>query len=217
MKIDKKELRNIPNVLCLIRVASVPIFMFFILFGGLVEGYTYFVLIGLATFILSSSTDVFDGHIARKYNMVTELGKFLDPFADKVMHVGVILSLSIIGYVHWSIIALLAFKEITMIILATLLVNRKIVIQANFMGKLASITLSIGVIVSFFIAVPEIIGNQQAARDIIYYVAQGILALGLVLTYTAFFIYMNIALKQVSAQKIQKIIEEKEPTKENKE
>ena len=195
MKINKKELTNIPNILCLIRVASVPVFMFFILFGGLVADYTYFVLIGLGTFILSSSTDMFDGYIARKYNMVTELGKFLDPFADKVMHVGVILSLVIIGYVHWAIIVLLALKEITMIILASMLINRKIVIQANFMGKFASITLSIGVIVAFFIAVPEMIANNQSA-DIIYYVAQGILGLGIVLTYTAFFIYMQIALKQ---------------------
>jgi CDP-diacylglycerol--glycerol-3-phosphate 3-phosphatidyltransferase len=193
MKIDQKELRMVPNVLCLIRLASVPIFVFFILFGGLRADYTYFVLIGLGVFLFAASTDMFDGHIARKYNMVTELGKFLDPFADKVMHVSVILSLVIIGYVHWAIIVLLAVKELTMIILASLLINRKIVIQANFMGKLASILLSAGVIVAFFIAVPEIIG-AQTARDIIYYVSQGILALGIILTYTAFFIYLKIGL-----------------------
>jgi len=186
-------LRMVPNVLCLIRLASVPIFVFFILFGGLRADYTYFVLIGLGVFLFVASTDMFDGHIARKYNMVTELGKFLDPFADKVMHVSVILSLVIIGYVHWAIIVLLAVKELTMIILASLLINRKIVIQANFMGKLASILLSAGVIVAFFIAVPEIIG-AQTARDIIYYVSQGILALGIILTYTAFFIYLKIGL-----------------------
>ena len=193
MKIDQKELRMVPNVLCLIRLASVPIFVFFILFGGLRADYTYFVLIGLGVFLFAASTDMFDGHIARKYNMVTELGKFLDPFADKVMHVSVILSLVIIGFVHWAIIVLLAVKELTMIILASLLINRKIVIQANFMGKLASILLSAGVIVAFFIAVPEIIG-AQTARDIIYYVSQGILALGIILTYTAFFIYLKIGL-----------------------
>ena len=193
MKIDQKELRMVPNVLCLIRLASVPIFVFFILFGGLRADYTYFVLIGLGVFLFAASTDMFDGHIARKYNMVTELGKFLDPFADKVMHVSVILSLVIIGYVHWAIIVLLAVKELTMIILASLLINRKIVIQANFMGKLASILLSAGVIVAIFIAVPEIIG-AQTARDIIYYVSQGILALGIILTYTAFFIYLKIGL-----------------------
>ena len=193
MKIDQKELRMVPNVLCLIRLASVPIFVFFILFGGLRADYTYFVLIGLGVFLFAASTDMFDGHIARKYNMVTELGKFLDPFADKVMHVSVILSLVIIGYVHWAIIVLLAVKELTMIILASLLINRKIVIKANFMGKLASILLSAGVIVAFFIAVPEIIG-AQTARDIIYYVSQGILALGIILTYTAFFIYLKIGL-----------------------
>ena len=170
-----------------------PYLCFFILFGGLRADYTYFVLIGLGVFLFAASTDMFDGHIARKYNMVTELGKFLDPFADKVMHVSVILSLVIIGYVHWAIIVLLAVKELTMIILASLLINRKIVIQANFMGKLASILLSAGVIVAFFIAVPEIIG-AQTARDIIYYVSQGILALGIILTYTAFFIYLKIGL-----------------------
>ena len=84
MKIDQKELRMVPNVLCLIRLASVPIFVFFILFGGLRADYTYFVL-RFGCLLFAASTDMFDGHIARKYNMVTELGKFLDPFADKVM------------------------------------------------------------------------------------------------------------------------------------
>ncbi len=193
MKIDLKEIRTIPNVLTLIRLVSVPVFMFFIIFGGFKN--QTFVYIGLAIFLFSASTDLFDGAIARKYNQVTNLGKFLDPFADKVMHVGVLLSLVIIGYVHWIFIALLALKELTMIICGYFLVTNKIVLQANSMGKIASFTLSIGVISSFF---------HKFFVDWGVYVHWIILGIGLVLTYIAFVIYGLDALKDFKRIKLSK-------------
>ncbi len=149
MKIDKKELSTIPNILSLIRLGSVPFYMFCIIFGYFknIESLIY---VGLGIFLLAASTDVFDGYIARKYNQVTETGKFLDPFCDKVMHITVLLSLVIIGYVHWIFIVLLALKELAMILFGVVLINNKIIIQANSIGKVASAIISAGVILSFF-------------------------------------------------------------------
>lgn len=191
MKIDKKELRTIPNILSLIRLASVPIFMFFIIFGGF-RSMESFIYIGLAIFLLSASTDVFDGHIARKYNQVTETGKFLDPFSDKVMHVGVLLSLVIISYVHWAFIVLLAIKEITMVLFGAYLISNKVIIQANSMGKIASAMLSVGVIVAFF-------------HPYVYYVDWAVLGIGLILTYMAFVNYGIDALKDLKRIKEEKL------------
>lgn len=193
MKLDLKELRTIPNILTLIRVASVPIFMFFVIFGGFTNA--VYVYVGLGIFLFAASTDLFDGAIARKYNQVTNLGKFLDPFADKVMHVGVLLALVIIGYVHWVFIVLLAIKELTMVVCGYFLVSNKIVLQANSMGKIASFTLSMGVIASFF---------HTFFVEWGVYVHWIILGIGIVLTYIAFFIYGKDALidfKRIKQQK----------------
>lgn len=200
MKIDLKEIRTIPNILTLIRLASVPVFMFFVIFGGFTKD--LYVYVGLGIFLLAASTDLFDGAIARKYNQVTNLGKFLDPFADKVMHVGVLLSLVIIGYVHWIFIALLALKELTMVICGYFLVSNKIVLQANSMGKIASFTLSVGVMASFF---------HKFFVEWGIYAHWIVLGIGIVLTYIAFVIYGVDALKDFKRIKQQKLLKEEQP------
>ena len=71
---------NLPNKLTLTRLILIPFFIaaFYAPFPG-----HYFVALGI--FCVASLTDFFDGHIARKYNLVTDLGKFMDPIADKVL------------------------------------------------------------------------------------------------------------------------------------
>lgn len=77
---NKKSVMNLPNKLTLLRIILIPVFIvfFYVNFSG-----HYFVALGV--FSLASFTDYLDGHIARKYNLVTNLGKFLDPVADKVL------------------------------------------------------------------------------------------------------------------------------------
>lgn len=78
--INRREIFSIPNILCYFRILLVPVFI-----------YTYFYsndenshLMSAGILILSSLSDFFDGYIARKYNMITELGKLVDPVADKL-------------------------------------------------------------------------------------------------------------------------------------
>lgn len=77
---NKKSVMNLPNKLTLLRIILIPVFivLFYVRFPG-----HYFA--ALAVFSIASFTDYLDGHIARKYNLVTNLGKFLDPVADKVL------------------------------------------------------------------------------------------------------------------------------------
>ena len=74
---------NLPNKLTLMRVVLVPFFVFFMLFQGIPHDISKW--IALILFCAASLTDLFDGKIARKYNLVTNFGKFMDPLADKIL------------------------------------------------------------------------------------------------------------------------------------
>ncbi|MCQ2749627.1 MAG: CDP-alcohol phosphatidyltransferase family protein [Clostridia bacterium] len=79
---------NLPNKLTLFRIILIPFVMYFIMAGVNVSLNMY---IGLALFIIACITDFLDGYIARKYNLVTNLGKFLDPVADKLLIICVLI------------------------------------------------------------------------------------------------------------------------------
>ena len=73
---------NLPNKLTMFRVILIPFFVFFVLSGLFGRAGD---IIGLVIFIVASLTDMLDGKIARKYNLVTNFGKFMDPLADKLL------------------------------------------------------------------------------------------------------------------------------------
>ena len=81
------KLKNIPNILSFIRIGLV--FVFIALF------FTNHIYLSLLIFLLAGATDVVDGYLARRFNWITNLGKILDPFADKMMQVSVLLCLSL--------------------------------------------------------------------------------------------------------------------------
>lgn len=148
--LTKKEIFTIPNFLTLIRLLSVPVYMTLIILGGLENSHPqYYVYIGLAVMVFAASTDLFDGYIARKYNQGTYLGQLIDPIADKAMHIGCLVALIVVGYVHWAFVIFLALREICMIVVGSFLFN-DVNIKANMLGKVASATLSVGMIACFF-------------------------------------------------------------------
>ena len=79
----KKSSMNVPNTLSIIRVCLVPIFVFTLIFMRNVA--IWGVVVPAVVYILTALTDMLDGKIARKYNLVTDFGKFIDPLADKFM------------------------------------------------------------------------------------------------------------------------------------
>ena len=75
---------NLPNKLTCLRMIMIPFFLFFLIFPE-VCGYNVSRIVAAILFALTSFTDMLDGKIARKYNLVTDFGKFMDPLADKLM------------------------------------------------------------------------------------------------------------------------------------
>lgn len=121
----------IPNILTTVRLLLVPIFAYLVLHGQPLAAATIFVL--------SGATDIVDGFIARKYNMITDFGKVYDPFVDKLMQITAVVCLVIADIIPIWILVIVAIKEISMIVIGGILYLRKIVVHSNWYGKTATV------------------------------------------------------------------------------
>ena len=152
MKELLKQLWNVPNMLTLFRLLCVPFIMWTTIdVNTWIQWGNYsFPIIGLVILVVSASSDLVDGWFARKFNQGTQLGEIIDPFADKFMQCSAILSLVIVGCVHWAFILVLLLKEATMIVGGAFMAGDSKNIKANAMGKAASFVIVCAVIMSYF-------------------------------------------------------------------
>ena len=138
----KKE--NIPNILTIIRFILIP----FIFLSVIYHHY----LTGLIIFTISAFTDVLDGYIARKYNYITDIGKLIDPLADKLTQIFLLLALTILKIIPWWILLILFIKECVMIICASFLYKKKdVVVYSKWYGKLATVLFYLAIVTSLII------------------------------------------------------------------
>lgn len=126
----RKDIVNIPNLLTLFRVFLIPIICLFIYFGDPVSGLIAVVLFGVA-----SITDWLDGYIARKQNLVSMTGKFLDPLADKLLVMAALIMLIPLGRLPaWIVIVIIA-REMTITGLRAMAAGEGMIIAAGEGGK----------------------------------------------------------------------------------
>jgi len=125
-----RELMTIPNQLCLFRIIVT-----FIIMGLLFVPGVYAKSVCLAFFVLAAATDWWDGYLARRYGQVTPLGVLLDPIADKVMVIGLLLALVQLGLVRAWMVLVIAFREFLITGIRLYAANRQIVIPAAKEGK----------------------------------------------------------------------------------
>ena len=107
--------------------------------------------LALTLFVVAISTDGLDGLIARRTDKVTDLGKLLDPVADKVLIGGALLALSVLGEIDWWVTAIILFRELA-VTGYRLVVARKVTISASLAGKLKTIlqAVAVGVVLAPF-------------------------------------------------------------------
>lgn len=125
---------NLANKLTLLRVVLVPFFVVFMLVGAIPMNYVW----AMAVFAAASLTDMLDGKIARKYNMITNFGKFLDPLADKVLVISALICMVELGWTTSWLVAIIVAREF-MVSGVRLLVaagESKTVVAASIWGKL---------------------------------------------------------------------------------
>ncbi len=138
---------NVPNALTLLRLLLVPVYV--VLFA---RGRKYWALI---TFMVASFTDLLDGKIARKYNMITDFGKLMDPLADKIMVLTAMFSMVfgnryIAGVIPLAAVLVLFVKEAYMVYGSSRLLKRGLVVQSQMSGKVAHCAFILGLVLSYF-------------------------------------------------------------------
>jgi cardiolipin synthase len=139
------ELVNIPNTLTTIRIFLIPVFGYFLYEGQ----YTWAVIV----LVLSGLTDILDGFIARRFNMITSWGKFADPLADKLTQLTAMMLLFLKNKIHLAVVIILMLKELLMGIGSLLLYKKdNIVVSSNWYGKLTTAILYSAVILLLSVA-----------------------------------------------------------------
>lgn len=126
----EKNIYNLANYLTMSRVAMIPIVMFFLYFDNRVSSF-----IASLLFFIASLTDWVDGYIARKNELITAFGKFLDPLADKLMVISIMIMLIPLGRIDAWIVVLIIAREMTITGLRSIATTEGIVIAAGNLGK----------------------------------------------------------------------------------
>ena len=125
---------NVPNFLSFLRIALVPVFLWFLLEEMFVSAITVLAIAGL--------TDFLDGYLARKLNQTTKLGKLLDPVADRLYIFATLLALSATGYVPWWLAGLVILRDLLMLISLPVLASvGHRTLPVHYLGKASTFAL----------------------------------------------------------------------------
>ena len=132
---------NLPNKLTLLRICLIPVFVILML-----SQVSNFFLISCIIFIIASITDFLDGKIARKYNLVTDFGKFMDPLADKLLVLSALICMIEYDLVAGWMVIIIVARELTVNILRAIAADNGKVIAASGGGKIKTTSQMIAII-----------------------------------------------------------------------
>ena len=196
-----KQAKTIPNILSFIRIALIPVFCWLMvsaMHGELLDIKRF--LIGIILFVLAGLTDLFDGKIARKFNQVTDLGKMLDPVADKLTQFAVAIILICWFWGDWLFIGLFSIyiiKEVFQIIAGFVMMRRHDKpMQAAIWGKVSTVVFYIVMVIMFIssekgilhqLYLQKIIGFDFIMPKVVLYILVGISVIFMI---RAFFSYI---------------------------
>ena len=179
----KSKSLNVPNTLSLIRVLLVPVFVATLLFlndVNIPEPLKY--IIPAVVYIITGLTDMLDGKIARKYNLVTDFGKFIDPLADKFMVLSSMITIlvwmllrgeKLLALIFVWVVLIILLRELGVTSLRLVVAGKEgIVVAASMLGKIKTVSQMVGTVV--IIVEPMI--PFFCDNHILSYVMMGIMA-----------------------------------------
>lgn len=209
---------NLPTKITVFRIILIPIFVALALVNSLATNIPYTRIIATVVFIVASLTDILDGYLARKNNQVTDLGKFLDPIADKLLVTAALIIVTVYPSApeaHADIFQMITviftmiiiFRELAIGAFRMIAATKNLVLAADMLGKIKTVLQMSALIV--LLLVPDFF----VSSDWLYYTGFGLLALATVMTVISgcnYFFKNRAVLKEATAEpaKDEKIEEE---------
>ncbi|MCB1273981.1 MAG: CDP-diacylglycerol--glycerol-3-phosphate 3-phosphatidyltransferase [Leucobacter sp.] len=138
---------NAPNIITGVRILATPFFLWMLLADGGAMGPWRWA--AAVFFVLAIATDAWDGHLARSRGLITDLGKLLDPIADKFLTGAALIGLSILNELPWWVTAVVLLREVG-ITVHRLVEARTVVLAAAWMGKLKTVAQSVAIALALF-------------------------------------------------------------------
>ncbi len=182
---------NLPNHLSILRILLTPVFVILLFSDKLIIQY-----ISLMVFTIAVLTDWYDGYIARKYNNISEWGKFLDPLADKVLVITCLIVFNRFGYIpNWMILVII-IRDLIITSLRLYSIKSVIPVQTNFLGKVKTcaqlIVLFYLYLYRLFIIRGEVV-SQNRTLNILFHskVITGLLYTVIIFTVVSGIIYLT--------------------------
>lgn len=136
-------LKYVPNALTIVRFLLIPL----IIIACVQEQY----ILAIVILTLSGLTDILDGTIARKYNLISDFGKLMDPLADKLTQISLLTTLFLKGMIPIWILVVVVLKEFCMVSGASFLYGKELVVSSKWYGKLATVLFYIAMVLSLLI------------------------------------------------------------------
>ena len=190
----------IPNILTVMRIFLTPIFiicLFSDFFGAQ--------LWALVIFIVASITDAYDGYLARKNNMVTDTGRFLDPLADKILVSSAFISFSIMGLIDIWMVALIIFRDLFVMGLRLLMSRRGFIMITSKISK-SKTAVQIGIIIFTLLFLTLKGFNWVLLEDYLIFINEYQLVYYLTMIAVIFTVYTGYTYIQENRKAIQEII-----------
>lgn len=156
-------LKQIPNILTIIRFILIPFIVISIFQGDYISG--------IILFTISGVTDVLDGFIARKFNLISNFGKLMDPLADKLTQIAVLTSITLVRIIPVWILVIVVLKELIMVMGASFLYGKDVVVYSKWYGKLATVLFYIAIVCSLLLKQFALTGIWQQLDFLLYCLA----------------------------------------------
>lgn len=184
----KKYFKYVPNILTIIRFLLIPIIITLISSGKYVDA--------IIVFSISGITDILDGTIARKYDLISDFGKLMDPLADKLTQLSMLLMLTVKKIIPLWIVVVVFIKEFCMICGASFLYGKELVVSSKWYGKLATTLFYLAIVVSLVLQElePSILASQAAtdsSRPWVLYLALPIYCIAILMTLFSLVMYVK--------------------------
>ncbi len=173
--------KHIPNILTIIRFLLIPV----IIISCIEENY----ILAIILLTLSGITDILDGTIARKYNLITDFGKLMDPLADKATQISMLTILVIEDIIPLWILVIVVMKEFCMVSGASFLYGKELVVSSKWYGKLATVIFYLAIVVS--LVIQQIHGHVKFNMTVIEYISDGLYYAAVATALMSLILYMK--------------------------